>query len=224
MLADMAARTINGTDELRSLVGEHLGYSDWVEITQEQVNQFADATGDHQWIHVDVERAKAGPFGGPIAHGYLTLSLGPDAGRRRSTASSGFSMGVNYGADKIRFPAPVPVGSKLRLGAKLLEVDRRRRRRPDDDGVHASRSRAPPSRRCVAEVLFRSTSNPSEFAIRGLRAGRCREPRARNSMASAEVGHDLVGEQRQRLGVGVVGAPRDEAAAAEVDVGLDLLA
>ena len=77
MLADMAARTINGTDELRSLIGEHLGYSDYVEITQDQVNQFADATGDHQWIHVDVERAKAGPFGAPIAHGYLTLSLGP---------------------------------------------------------------------------------------------------------------------------------------------------
>ena len=117
----MAARTINGIDELRSLVGEHLGYSDWVEVTQEMVNQFADATGDHQWIHVDVERAKAGPFGAPIAHGYLTLSLGPRLAPEIYSVS-GVKMGVNYGADRIRFPAPVPVGSKLRLGAKLLEV------------------------------------------------------------------------------------------------------
>src|SRR3954454_1437014 len=73
----MAPRTINGSEELTTLVGEHLGYSDYVEITQDQVNEFADATGDHQWIHVDVERAKSGPFGGPIAHGYLTLSLAP---------------------------------------------------------------------------------------------------------------------------------------------------
>ena len=121
MLADMAPRTINGTDELRSLIGEHLGYSDYVEITQEQVNQFADATGDHQWIHVDVERAAAGPFGGPIAHGYLTLSLGPMLAPQIYRVD-GFTMGVNYGADKIRFPAPVPVGSKLRLGATLLDV------------------------------------------------------------------------------------------------------
>src|SRR5688572_32486691 len=101
MLTAMAARTINGLEELTTLVGEHLGYSDYVEITQEQVNAFADATGDHQWIHVDVERAKAGPFGGPIAHGYLTLSLGPMLGPQIYTVS-GFSMGVNYGADKIR--------------------------------------------------------------------------------------------------------------------------
>src|SRR5829696_8690445 len=95
MLADMAARTINGTDELRSLIGEHLGYSDYVEITQDQVNQFAEATGDHQWIHVDVERATAGPFGAPIAHGYLTLSLAP-ALLPQVVQTTGFSMGVNY--------------------------------------------------------------------------------------------------------------------------------
>ncbi len=117
----MPARTINGTDELRALVGQHLGYSDWLEITQDRIDQFAEATGDHQWIHVDVERAKAGPFGAPIAHGYLTLSLGPMLSPQIYTVS-GFSMGVNYGADKIRFPAPVPVGSKLRLGATLLDV------------------------------------------------------------------------------------------------------
>ena len=153
MLADMAARTINGTDELRSLIGEHLGYSEYVEITQDQVNQFADATGDHQWIHVDVERATAGPFGAPIAHGYLTLSLGP-ALSPQIYQVGGFKMGVNYGAEKIRFPAPVPVGSKLRLGAKLLGVD------DVAGGIQMKmefsfevEGAAKPS--CVAEVLFR---------------------------------------------------------------------
>ena len=149
----MAARNITGTDELRSLVGQHLGYSDWVEITQERVNQFAEATGDHQWIHVDVERAKAGPFGGPIAHGYLTLSLGPMLAPQIYRVS-GFSMGVNYGAEKIRFPAPVPVGSKLRLGATLLDltdvaggIQMKMEFTFEVDGA------AKPS--CVAEVLFR---------------------------------------------------------------------
>lgn len=149
----MAARIINGVEELRTLVGEHLGYSDYVEITQERVNQFADATGDHQWIHVDVERAKAGPFGGPIAHGYLTLSLGPMLSPQIYSVS-GFKMGVNYGAEKIRFPAPVPVGSKLRLGAKLLSVD------DVAGGIQMKmefgfevEGAAKPS--CVAEVLFR---------------------------------------------------------------------
>jgi acyl dehydratase len=153
MLADMAARTINGTDELRSLIGEHLGYSEYVEITQDQVNQFADATGDHQWIHVDVERATAGPFGSPIAHGYLTLSLGP-ALSPQIYQVGGFKMGVNYGAEKIRFPAPVPVGSKLRLGATLLGVD------DVAGGIQMKmefsfevEGAAKPS--CVAEVLFR---------------------------------------------------------------------
>ena len=153
MLADMAARTINGTDELRSLLGEHLGYSDWVEVTQDQVNQFADATGDHQWIHVDVERAKAGPFGAPIAHGYLTLSLGPMLAPQ-IYAVSGFKMGVNYGAEKIRFPSPVPVGSKLRLGARLLDVT------DVAGGIQMKmefsfevEGASKPS--CVAEVLFR---------------------------------------------------------------------
>jgi acyl dehydratase len=117
----MSARVINGTEELKTLVGEHLGYSPYVEVTQEQVNLFAEATGDHQWIHVDVEKAKAGPFGGPIAHGYLTLSLGPYL-YPQVVQLNGFSMGVNYGAEKIRFPSPVPVGSKVRLGVKLLEV------------------------------------------------------------------------------------------------------
>jgi len=118
----MAIMIIEGIDGLKAKAGEHLGYSDWVEITQDQVNRFADATGDHQWIHVDVERAKAGPFGGPIAHGYLTLALGPGL-LPTVIEVRGISMGVNYGANKIRFPSPVPVGSKLRLGVKLLGVE-----------------------------------------------------------------------------------------------------
>lgn len=154
MLADMAARTINGTEELKSLVGEHLGYSPWVDITQDQVNLFAEATGDHQWIHVDVERAKTGPFGGPIAHGYLTLSLGPFL-YPQIVEITGFTMGVNYGANKVRFPAPVMVGSKLRLGVKLLEVT-------DIAGgvqmvmefTFECEGGSKPN--CVAEIIFRS--------------------------------------------------------------------
>jgi acyl dehydratase len=116
------ARTINGIDELKALVGEELGTSDWLEITQERVNTFADATGDHQWIHVDPERAKDGPFKGTIAHGYLTMSLGPVLLPQVVTVT-GFSMALNYGLNKLRFPSPVPVGSKLRLSAKLVAVD-----------------------------------------------------------------------------------------------------
>ena len=117
----MSPRIINGADELKGLIGEHLGYSPYVSISQEQVNQFADATGDHQWIHIDVERATAGPFGAPIAHGYLTLSLGP-ALYPQVVSIGGFSMGVNYGTNKVRFMSPVKVGSNLRLGVKLLDV------------------------------------------------------------------------------------------------------
>src|SRR5438046_5085545 len=112
----MAQTVLNGIDEVRKAVGNHLGYSDWVEITQERVNQFAEATGDFQWIHVDVERAKAGPFGAPIAHGYLTLSVAPTLMKDIFEVSN-VSMAVNYGLNKVRFPSPVPVGSKLRVGA-----------------------------------------------------------------------------------------------------------
>jgi acyl dehydratase len=113
---------VNGIDGLKAKVGEHLGFSDWVEVTQEQVNLFADATGDHQWIHVDPERAKSGPFGGPIAHGYLTLSLAPML-LNSVLQVDGIAMGVNYGLNKLRFPSPVPVGAKLRLGASLAGVE-----------------------------------------------------------------------------------------------------
>src|SRR4026207_878522 len=108
------ATTVNGIDELKALQGQHLGHSDYVEITQEQGNQFAEATGDHQWIHTDPERAKAGPFGGPIAHGYLTLSLAPML-LPQVMRVEGIQMGVNYGINKLRFPSPVPVGAKLRV-------------------------------------------------------------------------------------------------------------
>ncbi|MFC5749748.1 MaoC family dehydratase [Actinomadura rugatobispora] len=113
--------TAVGVEGLRALAGKHLGHSDWMEVTQERVNQFADATGDHQWIHVDPERAAAGPFGGPIAHGYLTLSLVPSF-LPQILDVQGFTMGVNYGCNKVRFPSPVPVGAKLRCGASLDEV------------------------------------------------------------------------------------------------------
>ena len=114
--------TVHGIAELKELVGQHLGYSDYLEITQERVNLFAEATGDHQWIHVDPERAVAeSPFGGPIAHGYLTLSLGPVLVPQVERVE-GIKMGVNYGAEKVRFPAPVPVGAKLRVGVDLVSV------------------------------------------------------------------------------------------------------
>ncbi|GLW10061.1 MaoC family dehydratase [Microtetraspora sp. NBRC 13810] len=107
--------------ELKAAKGEHLGHTDWRTVTQEQVNLFADATDDHQWIHVDPERAKAGPFGGPIAHGYLTLALLPSFLSQLFNVQ-GIKMGVNYGLNKVRFPSPVPVGSRIRAGAELIDV------------------------------------------------------------------------------------------------------
>jgi acyl dehydratase len=114
---------LKGIEGLKEKVGEHLGYSDWLEVTQDQVNRFADATGDTQWIHVDPERAaKESPFGGPIAHGYLTISLAPVL-LSKVMRVEGISMGVNYGINKLRFPAPVPVGGRLRAGATLAAVE-----------------------------------------------------------------------------------------------------
>ncbi|WP_448642030.1 MaoC family dehydratase [Geodermatophilus sp. URMC 63] len=109
--------------EVSGLVGQELGTSDWFEVTQDRVDTFADATGDHQWIHVDVERAKAeSPFGGPIAHGYLTLSLLVPLFAQVLVVSD-TAMGVNYGLNKVRFPSPVPVGSRVRLTATLRDVE-----------------------------------------------------------------------------------------------------
>lgn len=115
-------RTFDGVDALRAAVGEHLGFSPWHTVTQEQVDLFAEATGDHQWIHVDPERAATGPFGATIAHGYLTLSLVPML-TWQVYAVEGVRMGVNYGSDRVRYPAPVPVGSRVRAGVELQSVE-----------------------------------------------------------------------------------------------------
>lgn len=108
---------------MAAAVGEDLGVSDWVEITQERVDAFAAATGDHQWIHVDVERAKAGPFGGTIAHGYLTLALLPWLGSQ-VFGITGVSAALNYGNNKVRFPQPVPVGSRVRTHVEVVDASR----------------------------------------------------------------------------------------------------
>jgi acyl dehydratase len=118
----MAVTTFNSVDDLRSAVGSHLGYSEWWEISQERVNRFADATDDHQFIHVDPEKAAQSPFGTTIAHGYLTLSLAVPL-TQQIVKVEGLRMAVNYGTNKVRFPAPVPVGSKLRAGAVLDSVE-----------------------------------------------------------------------------------------------------
>lgn len=116
------ATTVDTVEDLAGLVGRHLGTSEWFEVTQDRVNLFADATDDHQWIHVDPERAAAGPFGGPIAHGYLTLSLLVPMWAQVLTVRQR-SMAVNYGLNKVRFPAPVPVGSRVRLSATLAACE-----------------------------------------------------------------------------------------------------
>ena len=150
----MTPTTFASLDEVRTAVGTTLGTSDWFEVTQERVNLFADATGDHQWIHVDVERAtRESPFGGPIAHGYLTLSLGPVL-VPQVVRVEGIKMGVNYGCEKVRFPSPVPVGSKLRVGVELVSVDE------VPGGVQVMmrftfECEGAPKPACVAENLFR---------------------------------------------------------------------
>ena len=116
-------RVFQSPFELEQAVGEHLGHSDWLEIDQQRIDRFAEATGDHQWIHVDAERAKHGPFGCTIAHGYLTQSL-VNHFLPQIVEVRGISMGINYGADRLRFPAPVPVGSRVRGSAQLLATER----------------------------------------------------------------------------------------------------
>jgi len=115
-------RTISGLDELKQAEGEDLGTSDWHEVTQEAIDAFADVTGDHQWIHVDPERAKATPFGGTIAHGFYTLSLAPGF-NEQIFRLEGFAFAVNYGLNRVRFPAPLPVGSRVRMHARLKELE-----------------------------------------------------------------------------------------------------
>jgi acyl dehydratase len=144
---------VNSIEDLTALVGTHLGYSDYLTVTQEQVNLFAEATGDHQWIHVDPERAAGGPFGHTIAHGYLTLSLVPVllAGVLRV---EGVAMGVNYGTNKVRFTSPVPVGADIRAGATLASIDE------VTGGIQVALDvivevRDAPKPSCVAQVVFR---------------------------------------------------------------------
>ena len=114
--------TVNGLDEIKALAGRDLGASEWLEVTQERINTFADATGDHQWIHVDPERAAAGPFGKTIAHGYMTLALLPRLQHQMYTVN-GIKLAINYGLNKVRFPAPVPVGSRVRAKSSLVNVE-----------------------------------------------------------------------------------------------------
>jgi acyl dehydratase len=115
-------RTITGLDELRQAEGEELGTSEWHEVTQEAIDAFADVTGDHQWIHVDPERARETPFGGTIAHGYYTLSLVPRL-NTQIFGLEGFAFALNYGLNKVRFPAPLPVGSRVRMHARLAALE-----------------------------------------------------------------------------------------------------
>lgn len=117
----MGPRVVVGAEGLQALAGEHVGYSPWLEVTQDQVDRFAGATGDRQWIHVDPDRAAKGPFGQTIAHGFLTLALIPWV-LPQVLDVRGFSMGVNYGLDRVRFPAPVPVGARIRGGVVVDEV------------------------------------------------------------------------------------------------------
>ena len=144
---------VKNMDELTTLVGTHLGYSEYVTVTQEQVNLFAEATGDHQWIHVDPERAAAGPFGHTIAHGYLTLALIPVL-LGGVMQVDGVAMGVNYGTNKVRFTSPVPVGSEVRAGATLASVEE------VSGGVQVALDvivevKDAPKPSCVAQVVFR---------------------------------------------------------------------
>ncbi len=147
-------RSFATLDELAALVGQTVATSPWLDITQEQVNRFADATGDHQWIHIDPERARQGPFGGPIAHGFLTLSLMPRF-LESSFRVDEVRMGVNYGMNRVRFTAPVPVGSRLRavLNLKACEpIEPRGRQLTWDVTVEREGSDKPV---CVAEFLAR---------------------------------------------------------------------
>lgn len=145
--------TVHDVAEFHALKGTHLGYSDWRPIEQDRVDRFADATDDHQWIHVDPARAASGPFGGTIAHGYLTLSMAP-ALLQGLLKVEGMRFGVNYGCNKVRFPSPVPVGSKLRVGAQVADVE------DVDGGVQVTldltleaEGSAKPA--CVAQVVYR---------------------------------------------------------------------
>ncbi|MGA8251372.1 MAG: MaoC family dehydratase [Mycobacterium sp.] len=150
-------RTFESVADLAAAAGETIGQSDWVTITQEDVNLFADATGDHQWIHVDPERAAKGPFGKTIAHGYMTLSLLPRLQHEIYTVN-GIKLAINYGLNKVRFPSPVPVGSRVRATSSLVSLDD-----VGDGAVQAVVSTTveidgSPKPACVAESIVRYVS------------------------------------------------------------------
>ncbi|MBW4717442.1 MaoC family dehydratase [Saccharothrix obliqua] len=140
-------RRFANLDELGAAEGEHLGRGGWHEVTQQEIDLFADATGDHQWIHVDPRRAAAGPFGAPVAHGFLTLSLIPRLMRDVFTVEK-LKMGVNYGLDKVRFPSPVTVGSRLRAAAELVGFQD-----------------VPPGKRAVLRVTVEIEGNPKPACV-----------------------------------------------------------
>ncbi|MEV0093978.1 MaoC family dehydratase [Streptomyces sp. NPDC050738] len=149
-----ALRTVTGLPEIKSLAGADLGRTDWLEITQERINTFADATGDHQWIHVDPERAKDGPFGAAIAHGYLTLSLVIPL-FNDLLAVEGISMSINYGLDRVRFPSPVKVGAKIRLHATVESVDEVRGNGVEMRLVFTVETEGSEKPACVATAIYR---------------------------------------------------------------------
>ncbi|MDG9722866.1 MaoC family dehydratase [Streptomyces sp. DH41] len=149
-----ALRTATGLDEIKALAGTDLGRTDWQEITQERVNTFADATGDHQWIHTDPDRAATGPFGGTIAHGYLTLSLIIPL-FNELLAIEGTSMSINYGLDKVRFPHPVRVGAKIRLHGAVDAVEEVRGNGAEMRITFAVEIEGADKPACVAQAIYR---------------------------------------------------------------------
>ena len=139
--------------ELKKKVGEEIGLSDWVQVDQDKINQFADCTGDHQWIHVDIEKAKAGPFGGPIAHGFLTLSHIPVLSSSRKYFPDGIKMAINYGLNKVRFLTPVPAGAKIRSRMVLSSVEERSGNRVLETVTHNIEIEGQDKPACIAESL-----------------------------------------------------------------------
>ena len=140
-------------EKLKQMIGEDNGTSDWITVDQDKINQFADATGDHQWIHVDIEMAKKGPFGGPIAHGFLTLSLIPVFSAMGKYMPEGITMAVNYGLNKVRFINPVPAGSKIRSKQVISNVEEKSGNRLQMIVTHTIEIEGQEKPACIAEMI-----------------------------------------------------------------------
>ncbi len=140
-------------EKLKEMIGQEMGVSDWVQIDQGKINQFAECTGDHQWIHVDVEKAKQGPFGGPIAHGFLTLSLIPVLSGSSKYMPEGIKMAINYGLNKVRFINPVPAGSRVRSRMVLADIEERSGGRIMMTTTHNIEIEGQDKPACIAESL-----------------------------------------------------------------------